>query len=110
VREIWSGRSWARVTRPEWTKAEIAARSDFWPESEELAGPGFDGGQAQMEGGMPGGMGGNAMGGMMMHPGMLHPGMGQMEAGQGMGGFGPHAALAFQQAQAQAQAQVNAKP
>ncbi|KAJ1485264.1 hypothetical protein T484DRAFT_1892829 [Baffinella frigidus] len=28
VREIWSGRSWARITQPEWTKAEMAARAE----------------------------------------------------------------------------------
>jgi len=35
VREIWSGRSWTRVTRPEWTAAEVAARSGCWPEEHD---------------------------------------------------------------------------
>lgn len=35
VREIWSGRSWTRVTRPEWSQAEIAARLGCWPDSDD---------------------------------------------------------------------------
>jgi len=35
VREIWSGRSWTRVTRPEWSAAEIAARLGCWPDSDD---------------------------------------------------------------------------
>ena len=102
MREIWSGRSWARVTRPEWTKAEIAARSDFWQDGMDNGdnGDGLSGGfhPAQISGSATL----NAMGGMMMHHGMgAGPfGMGAQPDAAGAPGraFAPSTSLGFQHA------------